>query len=52
MLTSRPFLAFASPRKLPKPRELQGRVVVLDEGKAIDVPNGISADEYDNRLPL
>jgi cell division transport system ATP-binding protein len=28
------------------------RVVVLDEGKAIDVPNGISSDEYDNRLPL
>ncbi|HVY45220.1 MAG TPA: hypothetical protein VHB21_05035 [Minicystis sp.] len=24
------FLAFASPRKLPKPRELQGRVAVLD----------------------
>jgi len=28
------------------------RVVVLDDGKAIDVPNGISSDEYDNRLPL
>jgi cell division transport system ATP-binding protein len=28
------------------------RVVVLDDGKAIDVPNGISTDEYDNRLPL
>jgi cell division transport system ATP-binding protein len=28
------------------------RVVVLDEGKAIDVPQGIAADEYDNRLPL
>ena len=28
------------------------RVVVLDEGKAIDVPNGIATDEYDNRLPL
>src|SRR5580693_7678087 len=28
------------------------RLVVLDDGKAIDVPNGISADEYDNRLPL
>jgi cell division transport system ATP-binding protein len=28
------------------------RVVVLDEGKAIDVPNGIVGDEYDNRLPL
>jgi cell division transport system ATP-binding protein len=28
------------------------RVVVLDEGKAIDVPQGIAAEEYDNRLPL
>jgi len=29
------------------------RVVVLDDGKAIDVPNGIAgSDEYDNRLPL
>jgi cell division transport system ATP-binding protein len=28
------------------------RVVILDEGKAIDVPQGISGDEYDNRLPL
>ena len=28
------------------------RVVVLDEGKAIDVPQGIATDEYDNRLPL
>ena len=28
------------------------RVVVLDEGKAIDVPDGIATDEYDNRLPL
>ncbi len=28
------------------------RVVVLDEGKAIDVPHGIATDEYDNRLPL
>ena len=28
------------------------RVVVLDEGKAIDVPHGIVGDEYDNRLPL
>ena len=28
------------------------RVVVLDEGKAIDVPNGIATDEYDNSLPL
>jgi cell division transport system ATP-binding protein len=28
------------------------RVVVLDEGKAIDVPQGIATEEYDNRLPL
>jgi len=28
------------------------RIVVLDEGKAIDVPDGIATDEYDNRLPL
>jgi cell division transport system ATP-binding protein len=28
------------------------RIVVLDEGKAIDVPHGIATDEYDNRLPL
>jgi len=28
------------------------RVVVLDEGKAIDVPHGIAAEDYDNRLPL
>jgi len=28
------------------------RVVVLDDGKAIDVPDGIATDEYDNRLPL
>jgi cell division transport system ATP-binding protein len=28
------------------------RVVVLDEGKAIDVPDGIAAHECDNRLPL
>jgi cell division transport system ATP-binding protein len=28
------------------------RVVVLDEGKAIDVPNGVATDDYDNRLPL
>ena len=27
------------------------RVVVLDEGKAIDVPNGVSAEDYDNPLP-
>jgi cell division transport system ATP-binding protein len=28
------------------------RVVVLDEGKAIDVPQGVATEEYDNRLPL
>ena len=28
------------------------RVVVLDEGKAIDVPHGIVTEKYDNRLPL
>jgi len=28
------------------------RIVVLDEGKAIDVPHGVSTDDYDNRLPL
>jgi cell division transport system ATP-binding protein len=28
------------------------RIVVLDDGKAIDVPQGIAMDEYDNRLPL
>ncbi|HEX3772060.1 MAG TPA: cell division ATP-binding protein FtsE [Polyangiaceae bacterium] len=28
------------------------RVVVLDSGKAIDVPQGIASEEYDNRLPL
>ena len=28
------------------------RVVVLEDGKAIDVPNGIVSEEYDNRLPL
>jgi cell division transport system ATP-binding protein len=28
------------------------RVVVLDAGKAIDVPQGVATEEYDNRLPL
>jgi cell division transport system ATP-binding protein len=28
------------------------RVVVLDDGKMIDVPQGIASEEYDNRLPL
>ena len=27
------------------------RVVVLDEGKAIDVPNGVFTEDYDNPLP-
>ena len=27
------------------------RVVVLDEGKAIDVPQGIATEEYENPLP-
>ena len=28
------------------------RIVVLDDGKTIDVPQGIASEEYDNRLPL
>ncbi len=28
------------------------RIVVLDDGKMIDVPQGIASEEYDNRLPL
>ncbi|HEX4446495.1 MAG TPA: cell division ATP-binding protein FtsE [Polyangiaceae bacterium] len=28
------------------------RIVVLEDGKIIDVPQGIASDEYDNRLPL
>ena len=28
------------------------RIVVLDEGKAVDVPEGIATEEYDNRLPV
>jgi cell division transport system ATP-binding protein len=28
------------------------RVVILDGGKAVDVPQGIAPEEYDNRLPL
>jgi cell division transport system ATP-binding protein len=28
------------------------RIVVLDEGKALDVPHGITTGEYDNQLPL
>ena len=33
----RPELAFATPRKLPKPSALKGRVVVLDLGLTSDV---------------
>jgi hypothetical protein len=29
------------------------RLIVLDEGKALDVPNGVGNDDgYDNELPL
>jgi cell division transport system ATP-binding protein len=28
------------------------RIVVLEDGKAIDVPQGVASEEYDNRLPL
>src|SRR5580692_7698966 len=28
------------------------RIVVLDDGKMVDVPQGIASEEYDNRLPL
>jgi cell division transport system ATP-binding protein len=28
------------------------RIVILEDGKAIDVPQGIATEEYDNRLPL
>jgi hypothetical protein len=37
---SRPELAFASPRKLPRPRDLQGRVVVLDVAFASEASSG------------
>jgi hypothetical protein len=36
----RPELAFASPRKLPRARDLKGRVVVLDVAFASDVAGG------------
>ena len=36
----RPELAFASPRKLPRPRELKGRVVVLDVAFASEASSG------------
>jgi hypothetical protein len=37
---SRPDLAFASPRKLPRARELRGRVVVLDVAFASETASG------------
>jgi len=37
---SRPELAFASPRKLPRARDLKGRVVVLDVAFASDAASG------------
>ena len=37
---SRPELAFASPRKLPRASELRGRVVVLDVAFASDAASG------------
>ena len=39
-LSSRPELAFASPRKLPRPRDLKGRVVVLDVAFASEAASG------------
>jgi hypothetical protein len=40
MTTTRPELAFATPRKLPRPRELRGRVVVLDVAFASEASGG------------
>jgi hypothetical protein len=40
MTTRRPELAFATPRKLPKPKELEGRVVVLDVAFASEASGG------------
>jgi hypothetical protein len=40
MASSRPELAFATPRKLPKPKELRGRVVVLDVAFASEASGG------------
>src|SRR5579883_1891805 len=37
---SRPDLAFASPRKLPRARDLKGRVVVLDVAFASEAASG------------
>jgi hypothetical protein len=39
-MSSRPELAFASPRKLPRARDLKGRVVVLDVAFASDASSG------------
>jgi hypothetical protein len=39
-MTSRPELAFASPRKLPRARDLKGRVVVLDVAFASEAATG------------
>jgi hypothetical protein len=39
-MSSRPELAFASPRKLPRARDLKGRVVVLDVAFASDAASG------------
>jgi hypothetical protein len=40
MMDPRPLLAFATPRKLPKPRELEGRVVVVDVAFASEASGG------------
>jgi hypothetical protein len=40
MTNPRPSLAFATPRKLPKPRELEGRVAVLDVAFASEASGG------------
>jgi hypothetical protein len=40
MIKTRPELAFATPRKLPKVRELKGRVVVLDLAFASEASGG------------
>jgi hypothetical protein len=40
MVQPRPELAFATPRKLPKPRDLKGRVVVLDVAFASEASGG------------
>jgi hypothetical protein len=40
MTATRPELAFATPRKLPKARELKGRVVVLDVAFASEASSG------------